>query len=58
MDLPDTPDRSAVTVSGMLPTGRRLSGIDRLWLVADRQHPPFVNQMVLEGEGYPVPARP
>lgn len=58
MDLPDTPDRSAVTVSGMLPTGRRLSGIDRLWLVADRQHPPFVNQMVLEGEGYPVPPRP
>jgi hypothetical protein len=46
-----------VTVSGPLPIGRRLSGMERLWLVADRLHSPFVNQMVLEGEGYPVPPR-
>jgi hypothetical protein len=56
--LLDTPERSTVTVSGTHPSGRRLSGIDRFWLVADRQHPPFVNQMVLEGEGYPVPPQP
>ena len=47
-----------MTVSGSLPIGRRLSGMERLWLVSDRAHSPFVNQMVLEGEGYPVPPRP
>ncbi|MFN7972746.1 MAG: hypothetical protein U0166_10420 [Acidobacteriota bacterium] len=36
----------------------RLSGMERLWLVADRLHPPFVNQMVLEGDGIPVPPVP
>ncbi len=30
---------------------RRLSPVERLWLVADRLHGPFVNQLVLEGEG-------
>lgn len=32
-------------------THRSLSGVERLWLVADRLAPPFVNQLVLEGEG-------
>jgi hypothetical protein len=30
---------------------RRVSGLERAWLVADRLRPPFVNQLVLEGEG-------
>ncbi len=47
-----------MTVSGVLPIGRFLSGMERLWLVADRLHPPFVNQMVLEGDGHPVCPRP
>lgn len=47
-----------MTLSGVIPIGRRLSGMERLWLVADRLDPPFVNQMVLEGDGYPVPPRP
>ncbi|MDY0060214.1 MAG: hypothetical protein RBU45_10420 [Myxococcota bacterium] len=37
-------------------TGRPLSTLERTWLVADRVAPPFVNQLVLEGEGWPVPA--
>ena len=36
--------------------GRYLSGMERLWLVADRLQSPFVNQMVIEGEGEPAPA--
>ncbi len=32
-------------------SGRAVSGVERLWLVADRLAPPFVNQLVLEGEG-------
>ena len=40
------------------PRPRTLSGMERLWLVADRLHPPFVNQMVLEGEGTIRPDRP
>lgn len=32
---------------------RPLSGVERLWLVADAQAPPFVNQLVLEGAGAP-----
>lgn len=35
---------------------RPLSGMERLWLVADRIAPPFANQMVLEGEGLPDPS--
>jgi hypothetical protein len=30
---------------------RPLSGVERVWLVADRIAPPFVNQLVLEGGG-------
>ncbi len=30
---------------------RPVSGVERLWLVADRLAPPFANQLVLEGEG-------
>ena len=33
------------------PAGRRLFGLERLWLAADRSWPPFVNQLVVEGEG-------
>lgn len=33
------------------PFSRRLSPLERLWLVADQLTPPFVNQLVLEGEG-------
>jgi len=29
-------------------SGRRLSGLERIWLMADRMCPPFVNQLVLE----------
>ena len=32
----------------MIEVCRRLSGVERLWLAADRISPPFVNQMVLE----------
>ncbi len=32
---------------------RRLSPVERVWLVADRLCPPFVNQLVLEGDGMP-----
>ena len=32
---------------------RRLSGVERLWLVAERLHSPFVNQMIVEGDGVP-----
>ncbi len=31
--------------------GRALSGVERVWLLADRLTPPFVNQLVLEGDG-------
>ncbi|HNC95103.1 MAG TPA: hypothetical protein PKW90_03200 [Myxococcota bacterium] len=31
--------------------GRRLSGLERVWLTADRLRPPFVNQVVIEGRG-------
>ncbi len=31
--------------------GRRLSGLERVWLTADRLRPPFVNQVVIEGKG-------
>lgn len=31
--------------------GRRLSGLERVWLAADRIRPPFVNQLVIEGRG-------
>ncbi len=34
-----------------MSAARPLSGVERLWLVADRLAPPFVNQLVLEGEG-------
>jgi len=30
---------------------RLVSGVERLWLAADRIAPPFVNQLVLEGDG-------
>ena len=30
---------------------RALYGLERVWLVADRLWPPFVNQLVVEGEG-------
>ncbi len=30
---------------------RSLSGVERLWLAADRIAPPFLNQLVIEGEG-------
>lgn len=30
---------------------RPLTGLERVWLVADRLWPPFVNQLVVEGEG-------
>lgn len=33
------------------PFSRRLSPTERIWLVADRLCPPFVNQLVLEGNG-------
>lgn len=36
-------------------TSRLVSGIERYWLAADRIHPPFVNQMVLEGDALPEP---
>lgn len=32
----------------MTSPGRRLSGLERIWLMADRLAPPFVNQLVLE----------
>jgi hypothetical protein len=32
---------------------RRLSPVERVWLAADRLCPPFVNQLVLEGDGVP-----
>jgi hypothetical protein len=32
---------------------RKLSGLERIWLAADRIRAPFVNQWVLEGEGTP-----
>lgn len=32
---------------------RSLTGTERMWLAADAIHPPFVNQMVLEGHGLP-----
>ncbi len=36
----------------LIPTvGRRLSGLERVWLTADRLRPPFVNQVVIEGRG-------
>lgn len=31
--------------------GRRLSGLERIWLAADRIRGPFVNQLVIEGRG-------
>lgn len=31
-------------------SGRQLSTVERIWLIADRLAPPFVNQLVLEGE--------
>ena len=31
---------------------RRVSGLERIWLAADRISPPFVNQLVLEGRGH------
>ncbi len=34
---------------------RPVSGTERIWLAADMVSPPFVNQMVLEGEGIPTP---
>jgi len=37
------------------PLMRRVSGFERLWLTAERVCPPFVNQMVLEGDGVPSP---
>ncbi|MEE2830692.1 MAG: hypothetical protein VX498_16010 [Myxococcota bacterium] len=37
-------------MSGVL---RSLSGVERLWLTADLLSPPFVNQMVIEGQGAP-----
>lgn len=37
----------------MTASGRPVSGLERLWLVADRLHAPFVNQMVIEGDGEP-----
>lgn len=36
---------------------RSLSGLERVWLVADRLWPPFVIQVVIEGEGKLDPAR-
>lgn len=30
---------------------RPLTGLERVWLVADRAWPPFVNQLVVEGDG-------
>ena len=36
----------------MTPAASRpLYGLERVWLVADRAWPPFVNQLVMEGEG-------
>lgn len=35
----------------MSSAGRRLSGLERIWLMADRIAPPFVNQLVLEAPG-------
>jgi len=36
---------------------RKLSPIERLWIVADTLYPPFVSQLVLEGEGgFDLPA--
>ena len=35
---------------------RKLSACERLWLAADRITPPFVNQMVIEGNRLPEPA--
>ena len=34
-----------------MTVSRTLSGTERLWLVADRMHPPFVNQLVIELDG-------
>lgn len=39
------------------PPSRPLLGLERLWLAADRSWPPFVNQLVVEGEGKVEPAR-
>ncbi len=39
------------------PESRRVSGFERLWLAADRVCPPFVNQMIIDGQGtLPAPA--
>lgn len=39
-----------------LPFQRPLSAVERLWVAADRMTPPFVNQLVLEGDGELDPA--
>ena len=49
----DTP-RPDLPALRALPS-RRVSGMERLWLVSDRMCPPFANQMVLEGDGVPAP---
>jgi len=47
MSEPDLPERYT----------RQLSPIERLWIVADTLYPPFVSQLVLEGEGeFDLPA--
>lgn len=45
--MTDTPRLPAV----IEPYRRPLSPTERVWLVADRLCPPFVNQLVLEGDG-------
>lgn len=37
--------------TALTSSGRRLSGLERVWLAADRIQSPFVNQLVLEGRG-------
>jgi len=41
----------------MASENRRVSGLERLWLTADRLAPPFVGQMILEGQGRVDPGR-
>jgi len=42
---------SAATLAPVSTPPRPMSGLERVWLVADRLLPPFVIQLVLEGQG-------
>ncbi len=43
----------AVNAALVHTPSRRVTGLERIWLVADALWPPFVNQLVVHGEGTP-----